>query len=187
MLKSDDNKLREGCMSSLKETRDDILIRKASEDDLSAVLALYSQLGTDDDAVLSPDEAKKLFTRMKTYPDYTLYVSVFGVTVVGSFALLIMDNLGHKGAPSGVVEDFVIHQDWRGKGVGRTMMEAAMSLCAVRGCYKLTLSSNKLRHNAHVFFKTLGFDVQGFSYSVPTGTSSILAGLCCEKDRGASS
>jgi GNAT superfamily N-acetyltransferase len=187
MLMNADNKLRKECLLSLEELQDSVLIREASEEDLPAILALYAQLGMDDGTVLSGDDAKKIFTRMKNYPDYTLYVAVSGTTVVGSFALLIMDNLGHKGAPSGVVEDVIVHQDWRGRGIGRTMMEKAMSSCAAKGCYKISLTSNKLRHNAHVFYKVLGFDVHGFSYSVPLQTNSISSGLRGEADRGAAS
>lgn len=187
MLKNENDNLQKRCMSSLKEIREAVLIREASEVDLAAILAIYSQLGMEDGAVLSWDDAKKIFNQMKTYPDYTVYVAVYGTTVVGSFALLIMDNLGHKGAPSGVVEDVIVHQDWRGRGIGRTMMEEAMSLCASKGCYKLALTSNKLRHNAHVFYKVLGFDVHGFSYSIPVGISRHPTGLCDGADRGASS
>jgi GNAT superfamily N-acetyltransferase len=185
MLKNEDNQLREGCISSLEEMRGDVLIREASEDDLPPVLSLYAQLGMDDGVVLSEDNAKNIFKRMKAYPDYTLYVAVYGATIVGSFALLIMDNLGHKGAPSGVVEDVIVHYDWRGKGIGRTMMKEAMSLCATKGCYKLALTSNKLRHNAHLFYKTLGFEVQGLSYSIPIGLTSISAGSRDEIESGA--
>jgi GNAT superfamily N-acetyltransferase len=187
MPKNEDNEFREGCLSYLEDLLDAILIREASEGDLPAILGLYSQFGMEEGSDLSWNDAKKIFARMKTYPDYTLYVATFGDTVVGSFALLIMDNLGHRGAPSGVVEDFIVHQDWRGKGIGRTMMKEAMTLCAVKGCRNLTLTSNKLRHNAHIFYKALGFDVQGFSYSVPIELSSLAAGLCYEADRGASS
>jgi len=185
--KEKENQVQEGCMTSIEEMREAVLIREASESDLPAVLFLYSQLGMDDGTVLSEDDANNIFTRMKSYPDYKLYVAIYGTAIVGSFALLIMDNLGHKGAPSGVVEDIIVHQDWRGKGFGKTIMKEAMSICASKGCYKLALTSNKLRLNAHLFYKTLGFDVHGFSYSVPVALNGISAGLHDEAKNGASS
>jgi GNAT superfamily N-acetyltransferase len=168
-------------------TRNAILIRTASEADLPEVLSLYSQLGMDDGTVLSLDTAKQIFARMKTYPDYKLYVAVAGGKVVGAFALLVMDNIGHMGTPSGVVEDVIVHQQWRGNGIGRMMMEEAMALCAAKGCYKLALTSNKLRHNAHLFYETLGFDLHGFSYSVPVGMSGKPASPNNEVKSGVSS
>jgi GNAT superfamily N-acetyltransferase len=147
-----------------------IVIRSATEADLPAVLELYTQLGMDDGSVLSLEGAERIFARMQDYPDYTLTVAVAQGMVIGVFALLIMDNLGHAGAPSGVVEDVVVHPDWRRRSVGKLMMEAAMSACESKGCYKLALTSNKHRHNAHRFYETLGFDLHGFSYCVPLGS-----------------
>ncbi len=157
----------------MKEMQSPTLIRAATEDDLPAILSLYSQLGMDDGSILSLEDGKKIFARMKAYPDYTLYVAVVAGSVVGVFALLIMDNLGHKGAPSGVIEDVVVHPDWRGMGVGRAMMEKAMALCTAKRCYKLALTTNKHRHSAHLFYETLGFDLHGFSYNVPLDVSTI--------------
>ena len=49
-----------------------------------------------------------MLERFADYPDYTLYVAEQAGDVVGSFALLVMDNLGHLGAPSAIVEDVVV-------------------------------------------------------------------------------
>jgi hypothetical protein len=35
--------------------------------------------------------------------------------IVGTFALLIMDNLAHRGEPSSIVEDIVIRKDMQDK------------------------------------------------------------------------
>ena len=96
----------------------------------------------------------------------TKYVAMLGGSIVGTFALLIMDNLAHMGAPSGVLEDVVVHRDWRGKGVGKQMVQFAMDRCGERGCYKLALSSNLKRKAAHRFYDDLGFQRHGYSFVV---------------------
>ncbi len=164
----------------MKKMQDSPLVRAANGEDLPAVLGLYRYLGMDDGAILSLDEATRIFARMKLYPDYTLHVAVAEERIVGAFSLLVMDNLGHKGAPSGVVEDVVVHPDWRRKGIGRTMMEKAMSLCAARRCYKLSLTTNKHRPDAHAFYEALGFEVHGFSYSVTREIDGVSAGAGSE-------
>jgi GNAT superfamily N-acetyltransferase len=83
---------------------------------------------------------------------------------VGAFALLIMDNFGHQGASSGVVEDVVVRKDARGQGIGKKMMEFAMRKCRERGCYKVTLSSNLNRIDAHKFYEKLGYQRHGYSF-----------------------
>jgi len=55
-------------------------------------------------------------------------VAVAGGEIVGTFALLIMDNLAHalRGAPSGIVEDVIVHLTRQGQGIGKQIMQYAM-------------------------------------------------------------
>lgn len=145
---------------------DMIEIRAAGEADLPAVLALYAQPQIDDGALLPLDEARRIFRRFSLYPDYRLYVATRAGRIVGSFALLIMDNLGHLGARSGVVEDVVVDPACHGQGIGRQMMHYARERCAASGCYKLALSSNLKRERAHRFYEALGFERHGLSFQV---------------------
>jgi GNAT superfamily N-acetyltransferase len=145
---------------------EEILFRQATEADLPGVVALYAQPDFDDGRVLSGDEAREIFARFARYPDYTLHVAVRGDEVVGTFALLIMDNLGHRGAPSAVAEDVVVATSLQGQGVGRRMMAYALELARQRGCYKLALSSNARREAAHAFYEGLGFERHGYSFRV---------------------
>jgi GNAT superfamily N-acetyltransferase len=140
-------------------------IRAATEADLPSILALYVDV-EDGGPVLSIEEARPIFARTRNYPDYGIYVAVLDGSIVGTFELLIMDNLAHMGAPSGVLEDIVVHRDWRGKGVGKQMVQFAMDRCRERGCYKLALSSNLKREAAHRFYDRLGFQRHGYSFVV---------------------
>lgn len=149
------------------ETQENRLkIRKATRADLPDVLELYRQPGLDDLQTLDLESAGKIFERMAQYPSYTLYVAEEGGEVVGSFALLIMDNLAHMGAPSGVAEDVVVRAARRGQGIGRQMMAFAIDECRRAGCYKLALSSNLKRVEAHRFYEALGFERHGYSFRV---------------------
>jgi GNAT superfamily N-acetyltransferase len=142
------------------------VIRKASKGDLQAILGLYADPELDDGRVVDVAEAERIFDRMARYPAYSVYVAEVDDQVVGTFALLIMDNLAHLGARSGVVEDVVVHYRWRGCGIGKQMMRFAMNQCARAGCYKLTLSSNLKREQAHAFYESLGFERHGYSFLV---------------------
>lgn len=141
-------------------------IREAERSDLPRVLPILGQLGMDDGRVLDADEAGFLFEKMLRYPDYRLYVAAVDEFAVGIFALLVMDNLGHRGTPSAIVEDVVVREGWRGKGIGTAMMRYAMALCGEKGCYKMVLSSSRNRSDAHRFYRSLGFDTHGYSFEV---------------------
>lgn len=143
-----------------------LTIRKATEGDLSGVLELYAEPDLDNGDILDLPTAQAIFRRMQSYPNYTLYVAQVGDRIVGTFALLIMDNLGHQGSPSGVAEDVIVSGRWRGKGIGGQMMAFAIEKCREAGCYKLALSSNLKREHAHQFYESLGFERHGYSFLV---------------------
>jgi GNAT superfamily N-acetyltransferase len=144
-----------------------VLIREAVEADLPAVLTLYRQI--DDEAVLPIAEAKSILRRFRDYPDYRLFVAEQDGAVVGTYALLIMDNLGHLGARSGVVEDVIVDPADQGRGVGKAMMAHAIEECRRKDCYKVALSSNMKRESAHAFYEAIGFERHGYSFRATPG------------------
>ncbi|MEM7770959.1 MAG: GNAT family N-acetyltransferase [Cyanobacteria bacterium P01_E01_bin.6] len=142
----------------------DIQIREATRRDLTGILALYSQPELDNGSVLSMEYAEHIFEQILTYPNYRLYISIYGSLIVGTFALLIMDNLIHGGSPSGIVEAVAVDPEFQNQGVGRAMMQFAMDRCREFGCYKLALSANVTRDRAHGFYESLGFQQHGYSF-----------------------
>jgi ribosomal protein S18 acetylase RimI-like enzyme len=144
----------------------ELAIRKATRDDLAAVLELYAEPEMDDGQVLDISKAEKLFERLQSYPNYSIYVAEVGAEAVGTFALLIMDNLVHMGAPSGIVESVVVKSKWRRQGIGKKMMALVLERCAKAGCYKVMLSTNLKRQSAHTFYESLGFQKHGYSFLV---------------------
>jgi GNAT superfamily N-acetyltransferase len=145
----------------------DIIICEATEVHLPAILLLYAQLGGQDNGtVLDLKEASRTFERLKAYPDYRIYVALADSKVVGTFALLIMDNIAHSCAKSAILEDVVVEEKMRAQGVGKKMMTFAGELCREKRCYKMTLSSNLHRVQAHLFYESLGYERHGYSYSI---------------------
>ena len=141
-----------------------IVIREAKLEDLSEVLRIYAQPELDDDETLSLEDAIECYSKFQRYPHYKLYVAVDRQSIVGTFALLIMDNLAHRGAPSGIIEDVGVLPDYQGQGIGKRMMEYAMETCKKAGCYKVSLSTNVRRQKTHGFYESLGFTIHGYSY-----------------------
>jgi GNAT superfamily N-acetyltransferase len=143
-----------------------VTLRKASAADITAVLALYAQPDLDDGKILTVEQGVALFKRFSRYPDYTLYVAEQDDEIVGTFALLVMDNLGHLGSPSAIVEDVVVAPDRQGQGIGAAMMRFALERAREKRCYKLMLSSNAKRARAHAFYESLGYERHGYSFRV---------------------
>jgi ribosomal protein S18 acetylase RimI-like enzyme len=143
-----------------------IHIRRASEADLPVVLALYTQPGMNAGDPLPLDDARAIMRRMATYPHFGVYVATQASRVVGTFTLLVMENLAHHGSPAALVESVVVDAEYRRQGVGRAMMRHAMDEARLAGCYKLCLSSNLSRTPAHRFYESLGFEQHGISFQI---------------------
>ncbi len=145
-----------------------IVMREAQADDLPAVLDLYAQPGLDNGRVLTVEEARELLAEFARYPSYRLFVACDegDGSVVGSYALLVMHNLAHRGTPSAIAEDVVVAPDRQGRGIGRQMMAHAVAQARAAGCYKLALSSNRKRQAAHAFYESLGFAQHGLSFVI---------------------
>ena len=111
----------------------ELLMRPAVAADLRQVLDLYAQPDFDAGNVLPLETARQLFDRFDDYPDYTLYVAERGGDIVGSFALLVMHNLGHLGAPSAILEDVVVAPALQGQGIGKAMIRFVLDLCRDQG------------------------------------------------------
>ena len=141
-----------------------IEIREAEDDDLRGVLKVLAESGIDGGQSFTLDEAREHFARIRRWPNWRLLVAVIDGEIAGSYTLLIMDKLGKRGTPAGVVEDVAVLPSRQGQGIGRAMMEHARVECRRAGCYKLALSSNLKRTDAHRFYDSLGFQRHGFSF-----------------------
>lgn len=146
-----------------------LAFRLATVDDLPEILRLYQQSGLDSDSTLPLADAERWFHRIQQYPNYNLWVATLQALVnrhVGTFALLIMDNLVHHGSPAGIVEGVAVDAEFQGQGIGKQMMQYALTQCRAAGCYKMSLSTNLKRKKAHAFYESLGFQKHGYSFSV---------------------
>lgn len=84
--------------------------------------------------------------------------------IAGTLDLLIVTNMTHGGAPWAVIENVVVDENARGRGVGRTLIDEAVRRSSDAGCYKIQLLSNKRRTDAHAFYRSTGFEAvaEGF-------------------------
>jgi ribosomal protein S18 acetylase RimI-like enzyme len=143
-----------------------VTIREASEEDIPAIFGIYSSAGIGDEDSFTVAEAKAHFAKLKQYPSFRVFVGLVDEAVVGTYALLLMDNMAKRSRRAGVVENVAVHPLHQGRGVGRAMMQHALEQCRQADCYKLTLSSNLKREDAHRFYDALGFERHGYSFRI---------------------
>jgi GNAT superfamily N-acetyltransferase len=137
-------------------------IRDARAEDIPRLLELYLQLSESsqhpEDAIRPVTEAHRAaLRRIEADLALRLLVAEEAERIVGTLALYIMPNLSHGGRPFALVENVVVDASSRGSGVGRRLMAEAVRLAEEAGCYKVTLTSNIKRTDAHAFYERIGF------------------------------
>ncbi|AFY46639.1 acetyltransferase [Nostoc sp. PCC 7524] len=138
-------------------------IRIASCDDLPLLIHLYAEM--DGELPLSSDRAAEIFAQMMQVPNYDIYLAYLNQEPIGTFSLLYVPTMMHRGYHKFAVLDAVtVSPKFRGQGIGNQMMKAAIQMSADAGCYKVTLSSNLKRDRAHQFYQSLGFEQHGWSF-----------------------
>jgi len=139
-----------------------VIIRPATEDDITRILELYSELVITSSQVekgRSPsiDDCRHVFDMIRSMPGHELLVAEDQGVVVGTVVLLIVPNLSHGILPWARVENLVVDRRYRRRGLGKLLMDYAVARAKEAGCYKITLGSNKKRKEAHRFYRSSGF------------------------------
>ncbi|MCX4638343.1 GNAT family N-acetyltransferase [Streptomyces platensis] len=139
-----------------------ITIRSAVESDLSALLSLYGELNPDDEP-LAADAAKDIWAAVRHQQGRTVLVAALGDTLAGTADCTVLPNLTRSGRSILFVENVVVAQAHRRRGIGKRLMAAAGQLAASAGCYKIQLLAAD-GHEAHTFYRACGYQplAQGF-------------------------
>jgi ribosomal protein S18 acetylase RimI-like enzyme len=139
-----------------------IKVRQAVESDLPRVVELLAQLGPDDperEDTSSPlPYYYHLVFREMGQGKQRLLVAESRGRIVGTLVLVIVPNLSHKSTPYAIIENVVVDARHRSKGYGEALIRHAVQEAREAGCYKVSLTSNKLRTEAHRFYERLGFE-----------------------------
>ena len=146
-------------------------IREAQKRDVQAVVGLMNELTITTSSVESAGGStlagyEAVFDQIERDPNHHLLVAEIDGKIVGSGDLLIVPNLSHHGLPWAIVENVIVVEDMRRKGIARELMQYMIDFARRSGCYKIGLSSNKERLVAHLMYESLGFKQYGFGYRI---------------------
>ncbi len=142
-----------------------LTLRPATPDDLPLLIELYAAM--DGEAPLALGAVEAVFQQIQAIPHAQIYLAALGPDVVGTFTLLLAPTMMHRGIHRFALLDAVtVLPQFRGQGMGKAMVVAALHLAQEAGCYKLMLSSNLQRDRAHAFYRSLGFEQHGWSFSL---------------------
>ncbi|MDR1531520.1 MAG: GNAT family N-acetyltransferase [Clostridiales bacterium] len=131
-------------------------IRMATTADLPQLLALFAELQPDDPPI-DNSLAETVFEKaVKNGVRY--FVAVDERRIVGSCFIAIIPNLTRRCSSIGFIENVVTATEYRRRGIGRILLNAATQYAKQQGCYKVALQSGVKRTDAHKFYESVGFD-----------------------------
>ncbi len=82
---------------------------------------------------------------------------------LGSMYLYLIRNDSHK-EPYGLLEDVLVKEEHRKKGIGSALVKEAIAEAKRLGCYKIIGTSRLSRENVHAWYEKLGLKKYGFEF-----------------------
>jgi GNAT superfamily N-acetyltransferase len=116
-----------------------LAIQVARLEDVPTLIQLHSEM---DGALSLPiEQAQQIFTEMSKVPNYHSYITFNDAEPVGTFSLLFLPTLMHRGFHKfAVLDAVVVKASYRSQGIGKTMVKEALKISAAAGCYNPLLS-----------------------------------------------
>lgn len=111
-----------------------------------------------DPAMATDPRTLAAFAAIEADPAHRLIVAERNGEVVGTLQISFLPGLPAFGMRRGVLENVHIRSDQRGSGLGTVMVQWAIDRCREAGCGVIQLTSNKIRIDAHRFYRKLGFE-----------------------------
>ncbi len=78
-------------------------------------------------------------------------------SIVGTMQLTFIPGISMQGAKRLLIEAVRVDVEYRGRGIGKKMMEWAIERARAEGCLTVQLTTNAERKDAHRFYENLGF------------------------------
>jgi GNAT superfamily N-acetyltransferase len=142
-------------------------VRSAGPDDWPAVVALLVELGRGVEPSAARDPAHRTrFAGHTRAIDAVTLVAEAGGEIVGVLDMWYQQRLGdHR--PQAYVQDLVVTEGARGRGVGSALLSRAEELARKRGCFRMWLVTAAWRGPAHAFYRKHGWEPYGTWFVKP--------------------
>jgi len=152
----------------MKPDLDALTFRKATEEDLPAIVALLADdsLGkTREEASLPLDPGYVAgFHAVNDDPNQLLSVAVLDGKVIGTLQISFIHGVAQRGVKRGQIEAVRVDKSLRSQGIGQRYLDWAIRQCRDQGCSFVQLTMNKSRTDTYRFYKRIGFSAthEGF-------------------------
>ncbi len=131
----------------------EVIVRPASVADLESVYELLNQLKGSQH---NREAFERNYTQNLSDPLVHYLVAIYNQKPVGFISLHVQRILHHEHR-TGELQELIIDQEFRGKGVGKQLMIAAEGLARTLNLEEIELTTRLHRTDAQAFYKSLGY------------------------------
>jgi GNAT superfamily N-acetyltransferase len=134
-----------------------ITYREIKPDERDQLLELHQHLNPDD--LPLPDESEVEAKWQEILADKKIHcvVAEDAGKLVASCVLIVIPNLTRGAKPYGLIENVVTHAEYRKKGIGRAILQYALSSAWEHQCYKVMLLTGRKDEATLRFYENSGF------------------------------
>jgi ribosomal protein S18 acetylase RimI-like enzyme len=130
-------------------------IRRINENDLNEVANLYTLFWNEK---MNLSKMKEKFTEISTNSNYIILVAETNGKVSGTIQGIICEELYGECLPFLVMENFVVAENTRGKGIGRKLLTELEKIGKASGCTQILFITETERKDTIRFYEKLGFN-----------------------------
>ncbi len=138
-----------------------LIFRQATRADLPVIVAMLADdmLGRSREMPSDRVDPRYLagFGAIEANPNDMLAVAELDGVVVGCLQLTFLAGISNLGGWRGQIEGVRVSSGQRGGGIGRLMIEWAVTQGRAKGCKTMQLTTNATRADAQRFYTKLGF------------------------------
>jgi GNAT superfamily N-acetyltransferase len=146
-------------------------LRPVGRDDFANALALVRELYALPDT--DPEPHREAFEALVNDPDATPFLALIGGKAVGFIGHRLRRRLNHA-TFEGWVSDLVVREPFRGRGIGRALLAAAIAEWRLRGGHQVMLEVGYERTAARALYEAAGFVNQGKYFEIaPISTRAV--------------
>ena len=143
----------------------DVSIKKASKNDISNILELLYELGRPKPQnSLETHSFEQKIQKYFSNSDKQILVAILEGNLVGVVSIIFLSRLNQKTLEM-YIPELIVAKNYRGKGIGKKMIDFCISLAKKKKCHRIRLESGNQRKKSHKFYRKSGFDYTSHSFT----------------------
>ena len=143
-----------------------MIIRESSDKDIPIILGLLYELGRP-----KPEKDSDVETFRKLVKKYLgdsdkkiLLADLDGIEIIGMVSIVFMPRL-NRATLEMYIPELIVRQKYQNQGIGRKLVNSCIALGQEKNCHRIRLESGNQRKESHQFYKNLGFEQSGLSFT----------------------